>query len=71
MSDPQPWLLSFATRQRGRIPTDPVAYDDIRQVAVVDQAGQMVPAIETASAPETKKADIEKTEDQKDRRWPS
>lgn len=71
MSDSQPWLLSLATRQRGRTPTDPVVYDDGRQVAVVAQAGHMVPAIETASAPETKKADIEKTEDQKDRRWQS
>ncbi len=71
MSAHRPWLLSLATRQRGRIASPPVGYDDIRQVAVVDQAGEIVPAIETSPPPETKKGDIEKGEDQKDRRWQS
>jgi len=71
MSEPEPWLLSLATRQRGLTLSDPIAYDDVRQVAVVEQAGERVPAVETSPPPQTKKADIEKGEDQKDRWWQS
>lgn len=71
MPVPQPWLLTLATRQRGRVQAAPALYDDVRQVAVVEQSGEMVPAITTAFPPETKKADIEKAEDQKDRWWQS
>ena len=65
------WLLSLATRQRGRVPTEPVRYDDARQIAVIEQAGELVPAVEASRPLETKKADIEKGEDRKDRWWQS
>lgn len=53
------------------MPTEPVAYDTLRQIAVVEQNGAQVPAIETSKPLETKKADIEKGEDRKDRWWQS
>jgi putative ATP-grasp target RiPP len=71
MSETKPWLLSLATRQAGRVHSEPVAYDAHRQIGVVDQAGAMVPAVETSKPLETKKADIEKGEDRKDRWWQS
>jgi putative ATP-grasp target RiPP len=71
MSSTRPWLLSLATRQRGRVPTAPVVYDDARQIAVVIEGGRVVPAITSSRPLETKKADIEKGEDRKDRWWQS
>ncbi|HEV2945471.1 MAG TPA: hypothetical protein VGX26_10195 [Solirubrobacteraceae bacterium] len=67
MSSSKPWLLSLATRQRGRTPTDPVQYDAVRQIAVVSEGDLRIPAIRARRPPETKKADIEKGEDRKDR----
>ena len=70
MSSPpaRPWLLEFATRGRGRVPTEPLAYDAEQQVAVVfDPSGAAVPAVLHHPPPQTKKGDIEKQEDQKDR----
>jgi hypothetical protein len=66
-----PWLLSLATKQRGRVPTGPIRYDADQQIAVVEQAGELVPAVETRAPTQTKKADIEKGEDRKDRWWQS
>jgi hypothetical protein len=71
MSTTKPWLLTLATRQRGRIRTEPVTYDTARQIGVVEVDGATVPAIETSRPMETKKADIEKGEDRKDRWWQS
>ena len=71
MTNSQPWLLTLATRQRGRVASTPVAYDEARQIAVVEQDGLVVPAIDSERPPQTKKADIEKAEDQKDRWWQS
>jgi hypothetical protein len=68
---PEPWLLSLATRQRGRIPTEPVAYNEDLQIGVVDVDGLAIPAVQTSRPLETKKADIEKGEDRKDRWWQS
>jgi hypothetical protein len=64
---PEPWLFARATRQRGRVPTPALPYDDARQITVVAHAGAMVPAVTRYPPPQTKKADIEKGEDQKDR----
>jgi hypothetical protein len=65
---PQPWLFELATRQRGRLPTSPLPYDEVRQVAVIaEEDGTTVPAVERHPPPQTKKGDIEKGEDQKDR----
>jgi hypothetical protein len=62
-----PWLFSRATRQRGVMPTEPLSYDAKRQVSVVETDGKTVAAVELSGPPQTKKADIEKGEDQKDR----
>jgi hypothetical protein len=66
--DSLPWILSLATRRRGRRGrTRAVLYDDEQQVAVVRDAGRLIPALARHPGPETKKGDIEKGEDQKDR----
>ena len=66
---PQPWLFGLATRQRGRVPSPALPYDEARQVAVVagTDGAAAVPAVERHPPPQTKKGDIEKGEDQKDR----
>ncbi|MGH2968785.1 MAG: hypothetical protein ACRDK0_06935 [Solirubrobacteraceae bacterium] len=66
-SQPGPWLFACATRQRGRVPSAPLPYDDARQVTVVKHDGQLIPAVDRYPPPQTKKGDIEKGEDQKDR----
>jgi hypothetical protein len=66
-SPPSPWLFLRATHQRGRVPTDRLPYDDELQVSVMGDNGSTVPAVKHRSPPQTKKADIEKGEDQKDR----
>lgn len=63
----EPWLFTHATRQRGRLPSAALPYDDERQITVVVDAGRRVPAVERYPPPQTKKGDIEKGEDQKDR----
>jgi hypothetical protein len=42
-------------------------YDDARQITVVKEGNAVVPAVERNPPPQTKKGDIEKGEDQKDR----
>lgn len=49
------------------MPTPALPYDDARQIAVVEDHGERVPAVERHPPPQTKKGDIEKGEDQKDR----
>lgn len=66
-SSNSPWLFQRATRQRGRVPSQPLAYDDGLQVTVVPDGSGLVPAVERYPPPQTKKGDIEKGEDQKDR----
>jgi hypothetical protein len=66
-SQPTPWLFARATRQRGRAHVTALPYDDDRQITVVDDGGRSVPAVERRPPPQTKKGDIEKGEDQKDR----
>lgn len=62
-----PWLFRHATRQRGDVAIRRVPYDDALQVAVLEKDGTLLPAVQLGSPPQTKKADIEKGEDQKDR----
>lgn len=62
-----PWLFQSATRQRGDVPTSRLPYDSHLQVSVIEQDGNLVPAVQLDAPPQTKKADIEKGEDQKDR----
>jgi hypothetical protein len=62
-----PWLFAHATRQRGAVPTETLPYDAERQISVVHLDGLTVAAVERSVPPQTKKADIEKGEDQKDR----
>jgi hypothetical protein len=62
-----PWLFSQATRRRGAVPSEPLPYDPERQVSVAQVDGRTVAAVELSVPPQTKKADIEKGEDQKDR----
>lgn len=62
-----PWLFSRATRQRGVVATEPLPYDADRQISVVKVNGETFAAVELSGPPQTKKADIEKGEDQKDR----
>jgi hypothetical protein len=66
-NQPQPWLFTRATRQRGRVPSAPLPYDDTRQITVVEEGGELIPAVDRHPPPQTKKGDIEKGEDQKDR----
>lgn len=62
------WLLDQATVRRAPIePASPIRYDDARQVSLVDVGGRAAVAVEALGGAPTKKADIEKSEDQKDR----
>jgi len=61
------WLFSSAKHQRGQVAVPPLPYDDARQITVVEENGALVAAVERYPSPQTKKADIEKGEDQKDR----
>lgn len=62
------WLLDQATiRQLSERATVAVRYDDLRQMSVIDQDGREVLAVDAVGGSPTKKADIEKGEDQKDR----
>jgi hypothetical protein len=65
--DPEPWIFTRATRQRGRLATTGLPYSDARQITVIESGGEDVPAVEHHPPPQTKKGDIEKGEDQKDR----
>jgi hypothetical protein len=60
-------LFARATRQHGFVPTVPLDYDADRQIAVVIEGDVVVPAVEHRPRPQTKKGDIGKGEDQKDR----
>ncbi|MEA2495359.1 MAG: hypothetical protein QOJ29_3270 [Thermoleophilaceae bacterium] len=62
-----PWLFARATRQRGQLRSEPLPYDEGLQVTVIRDGADTVPAVERYPPPQTKKADIEKGEDQKDR----
>lgn len=62
-----PWLFARATRQRGQAPSEPLPYDEGLQVTVSRDGAETVPAVQCYPPPQTKKADIEKGEDQKDR----
>ncbi len=62
-----PWLFGLAEHQRGRVPSPPFDYDPVRQITVVSDGDAVVPAVERHPSPASKKADIEKGEDQKDR----
>jgi hypothetical protein len=46
---------------------EPLPYDAERQISVAQRGGRTVAAVELSVPPQTKKADIEKGEDQKDR----
>jgi hypothetical protein len=65
----RPWLVDFATRARGQVPTEPLSYDELRQVTIVvdGETGIAIPAVHHQPPLRTKKGDIEKQEDQKDR----
>jgi hypothetical protein len=67
MTEGEPWLFSLATRRRASRSETPLAYDPERQVTVAWKEGRLVSALDVAIPRVTKKADIEKGEDQKDR----
>ena len=66
--DAQPWLFRRATeRTIDERESHDGRYDERLQMTVVPSANGERPAIEMAEPPASKKADIEKGEDQKDR----
>ena len=68
MANTDVWLLNRATVRRPPIqPESPIRYDDAAQVSLVEIDGHVTLAVEARGGAPTKKADIEKTEDQKDR----
>ncbi len=68
MSDSDVWLLNQATRQPRRAErSTSFRYDNSAQVSLVDINGRIALAVEAEGGAPTKKADIEKGEDQKDR----
>lgn len=62
----RPLLLQFA-RSQVRVAAPPSRYDEDLDELVVADSGRWVPALDSTEKPETKKADLEKGEDQKDR----
>jgi hypothetical protein len=60
------FIARRATRQTPEL-GERVRYDADRDIALVLRDGNWVAAIVAGSGPQTKKADIEKGEDQKDR----
>jgi hypothetical protein len=68
MSDDDVWLLDQATIRRPPVqPDSPVRYNDAAQMSLVEIDGRPALAVEARGGAPTKKADIEKAEDQKDR----
>ncbi len=68
MNDTGVWLFDQATVRRPPVqPESPLRYDDAAQVSLVELDGRTALAVEALGGAPTKKADIEKTEDQKDR----
>jgi hypothetical protein len=62
------WLLDLATvRHCPPEPDHALAYDDATQMTLLEVDGRSVPAVTVRGGAPTKKADIEKGEDQKDR----
>ena len=66
---PAPFLVGLAVPQTTSIPSTPLVYDPDRQVSVVASDPMGPPAVQRTDivALGTKKADIEKGEDHKDR----
>jgi hypothetical protein len=70
MARDMPWLFQRATVRSGQAGQgdSPGQYDaDLQLLVVSEGGGAVVPAIDSEQPPATKKADIEKGEDQKDR----
>jgi len=69
MADGMPWLFQRATVRSAPAEAgdSPGQYDADLQLLVVSEGDAVVPAIDSKQPPATKKADIEKGEDQKDR----
>ena len=67
----KPFLIKLARRRRGSITEQVLVYDPIQQVSVLPDDANNQPAVTRTDVPvlATKKADIEKGEDQKDK-WP-
>lgn len=61
------FLASLARTQAPSRPSERIRYDEALDELVVQRDGVWVPAVDTDEPPMTKKADIEKGEDQKDR----
>ena len=61
------FLARLARPQRRARRSERVWYDDASDMLMVRRNGRWVPGIDASESPATKKADIEKGEDQKDR----
>jgi hypothetical protein len=63
--------MGFFLRQLSvaRVPkrSQPARYDRDRDELLVRERGRWIPAVESEEPPRTKKADLEKSDDQKDR----
>jgi hypothetical protein len=66
MAHIRPWLFDFARTRPAEAERDGVRYDEGLQISLVEEAGQLVPAILATRARSTKKADIEQGEDIKE-----
>ncbi len=68
---PKPFLIKLARRSSGSRKDQTLAYDPVQQVSVLPDDANKRPAVTRTDIPllTTKKADIEKGEDQKDI-WP-
>ena len=62
----KPLIVRLAEMQEPR-PSPETRYDEERDELVVKEGDHWIPALDSAESPETKKADLEKSEDQKDR----
>ena len=60
----RPWVLDLGTAQRGMAPdASGQRYDDSKQITFLEEPN--IAAIDVSGGPQTKKADIERGEDQK------
>jgi len=60
-------MLARLAAQQARQPSERTRYDPTRSILTVRRNGRWVAALDTSDPPKTKKGDIEKGEDQKDR----
>ena len=61
------FFLKQLSVRRVRQKTQPARYDRDRDELLVLEGGRWIPGIDSKEPPRTKKADLEKSDDQKDR----